>query len=726
MAIINKGLSALKSEPISTSLTDTSFKQNKVLFNGGSVFNFADILSGVVDVKTKNYSSFYLTRKTTFDSNATIDNISFEPTTILTNINSGDSLVSILSSPSNVNYISVTYPLTLKDNTLPGFFSNFKINLLNDQYCTIQYDDTVGKNYMVLENNVCVLKRGVNINDQDRVFRYIKSDNKIVFLKDIGGVTYFINKSLSASPLSNNVASIIGDNYFTIDNNTSVNETATNNTSYITYKSQTVDIDNDLSNSNLENNYLLYRNLSIDSLNNVNALVLKNQMNDLNVLSKSNNLSLTAEVGDSDNRSYTCISSDISQLEDEGLDLNYVFYNKSITINPGINTITTERSMYPFSQININDTKLVKSGAFGSSSPLYSDRVYKYDENNIGEKYTYLCSWLSGSPGSNNSIWVDRYYYPNLLTKQAAISSKAIYAQTYEDYIEQIVFNNSSNITTVANSLFFDKLSDLVFTPNTKYIYERVDLNNLDFLSNNIAYSRDPGYYSQINRNNGFVLAFNLLNQNDNIVRNIFSRTNEIQGGLNINYSNSQLTIEYSLYYISDLYRVVAVDANIDPGSDNNVVISVNNQIGLIQIYVNGNLLSSERISPQFNTSVLYGDFIVEDVILSDSRDYLSEVYLSPEPLDEELVKVLAVKYNDNSDKLVISLPCGMRNQNDSINQVNSLVTNLKSKSNAVNIYVSDLDIDDEEVKREIIRNIELLTNEVLPINSSINKIELL
>lgn len=724
MAIINRGLSALKSDLLNTSLTDTEFNQRQVLFNGGSVFNFADILSGAVDVKTKNYSSFYLTRKTKLDSNTQVDRISFQPSTILTGISSSTSVVSILSSPDNVDYISIRYPLILTDS--PRFFPYFRINLLDDEYCNIQYDDSVGKNYMVLENNTCVLKRGITLSDEDKKFRYIKGDNKIVFLKDISGSTYIINKSLSAIPLSNNAASVISEGYFTIGNNLSINETSSNNTSYITYKTQSMDIDDVLSDYNLENNYLLFRNLNTDSLNDINTLVLKNQMNDLNTLSKSNNLSLSSDAGYTDNRTYTSIANDIPQLEDEGLSLNYIFYNKSIELNPGQNTFITEKSLFPFTQININDTKLAKTGAFGSNSPLYSDRVYRYDENYLGEKYIYLCSWLSGSPGSENNVWLDRYYYPNLVTKQAAISSVAIYSRTYDQYIEQIVFNNPSNTTTVADNLFFDKLSDLVFTPSTKYIYERVDLENLPFLSYNIANNPPVGYYSEINRNSGFVIAFNLINQNDTVTRTIFSRTNEISGGLIVTYNNTSVSIQYSLYNTSGQYKTITVDKDLNLGSDNNIVFSVNNITGSINGYLNGEIVIQERIAPLFYSSILYGDFVVVDKTIDNSQDYISEVYLSPQPLDDEAVKVLTVKYNDNTDKLVISLPCGMRNKSDTINQVNSLTTNLKSKSNSINVYISDLDIDDEETKAEIIRNIELITDEVLPINSNINKIELL
>ena len=59
---------------------------------------------------------------------------------------------------------------------------------------------------------------------------------------------------------------------------------------------------------------------------------------------------------------------------------------------------------------------------------------------------------------------------------------------------------------------FFEVFEQLV-TPDTKYIYERVDLEKLPFLSYNIADTGSTGYYLDINRNSGFVLAFNLIHQ---------------------------------------------------------------------------------------------------------------------------------------------------------------------------------------------------------------------
>lgn len=727
MPIINKGLSALQSDPIDTTLTDTNFNQRKVLFNGGSIFNFIDILSGVVDVKTKNYSSFYLTRKTTLDSNTEIDKISFQPSSILTRIKNGTNIVCVLSAPSNVDNLSVEYPLYLSEDT--EFFQYFKINFIDDEYCNIQYDDSVGRNYITVSDQKCVIKRGLNLTDEDKKFRYIKSEDKLVLLKDIGGYTYQIrsyNNSLSAVVITNEPSSIFNF-YFSVDTNLSINETSSYNSSYITYLPQTVFVDEVKSNYNLNNNYLLFRNLNNENLNKINTLVLKNQMNDLNTLSKSNNLCLSSELTISDLRTYTCISNDISQLEDEGMSLNYVFYNKSVSINPGLNYIKTEKSLFPFSQININDTKLAKSGAFASISPLYSDKIYRYDENNINEKYIYLCTWLSGAPNSANNTWVDRYYYPNLLTKQAAISSVALYSPTYDQYIEQVIFNNSNNIDTISDNLYFDKLSDLILVPDTNYIYERIDLDNLDFIDSNIAYNNEPGYYEKINDNNGFVLAFNIINQNDGIARTIYSKTNGIEGGLYISYDNFEISVGFQFYNtLTTLYDPYSFTLPINKGTDNNVVIGVDNILGMISIYINGELVINSRFTPLLYSTIIYGDFFVENTPLYNSQEYLTEVYLSPNPLDAERVRILSTKYNDSKDSLVISLPCGMRNQSDTINQISSLTTNLKSKTNAVNIYISDLGIDDKDLESEIIENIKLVTDSVLPINSNISNIEIL
>ena len=80
--------------------------------------------------------------------------------------------------------------------------------------------------------------------------------------------------------------------------------------------------------------------------------------------------------------------------------------------------------LWPYKTININDTKFIKNGAFGSSSPFFADKVKKlqnhksrlvdYKGNDVSvNNGVYLCSWLYKPSHEDTPIWLDRYYYPD-------------------------------------------------------------------------------------------------------------------------------------------------------------------------------------------------------------------------------------------------------------------------------------------------------------------------
>ncbi len=132
--------------------------------------------------------------------------------------------------------------------------------------------------------------------------------------------------------------------------------------------------------------------------------------------------------------------------------------------------------MYPFTKLNINDSKFIPSGAFSYITPEFSDKVYHVsnEPQNSAEGQYLLCTWLSGSPLGTEKIWVDRYYYPDLIEKEAAIAAKPYLYPTYDDYIENLIQTNSSLQDVVVKQKIFDKLSDFVFEPTQTYIYERI------------------------------------------------------------------------------------------------------------------------------------------------------------------------------------------------------------------------------------------------------------
>ena len=95
-------------------------------------------------------------------------------------------------------------------------------------------------------------------------------------------------------------------------------------------------------------------------------------------------------------------------------------------------------SLWPYKYININDTKFIKNGAFGSNVPFFADKFKKLqnyksnlkDDTNksvSANNETYLCSWLYKPNNETSPIWLDRYYYPDLISRKDALHGNSTY-----------------------------------------------------------------------------------------------------------------------------------------------------------------------------------------------------------------------------------------------------------------------------------------------------------
>ena len=108
-----------------------------------------------------------------------------------------------------------------------------------------------------------------------------------------------------------------------------------------------------------------------------------------------------------------------------------------------------------------------------------------------------------------------------------------------------------------------------------------------------------------------------------------------------------------------------------------------------------------------------------------EDRIAIDNLYLSLEPLTEnERLAFLFSSNLNNIQDITISLPCGQRNLTDNIQLVNSINTNLKHKSNEVDINVKNLNITDSNIRDEV-KNI-ILTNikNSIPKTTNINDIK--
>jgi hypothetical protein len=767
MSSTTVSLSTYKSNEVGLCIDSLNLTQFSRTYAGNFSFNFITALSGAVDFKNKNYTDFYLTNPNTLNKFIEFKSDRLKPSSIYSSLQ----FSKCTGSGNYLKFVKDIRPEFFKDSDsfvdinsygATGFSNNqndsstlFNIEFVDDFYCSVSYIDNNKKYYLVAtddpeeEGNIPVLFVSENkLNKESRKIEY--------FLTKAGSVqylTFIVKKGSKKYILRKQKETLIGKainefeniNYFYINGtsakiifNQSTLVSDPINTSFIEYTDTEYLVNENKSSFDIESNYLFYKNSSIDS-STFNVINLKNIADTADSFTSSNNL-LSSDndlVFNDKIRNYTSILNDINAEEDASLELNFVTYNLSYKITPGSTSFTAPSSLNPFGRLNINDTKFVESGSFAFPYPYFADRVYKKLDNIPATEGQYLCTWLSGMPGEAG-IWVDRYYYPDLVSKAAALGSKPIYNITYDDVIENLIESNSNLKSSVTEKLFFDKLSDLTFEPKKEYIYERIkDIKKVDeqmqlkYCDLKNQERSAPNYYKTINTNGGYTLAFKFFSNDFSIT----SHANEIDAGISIVKLGTILDLQFKFFdNASNRYETFTKTVKLSDLTNNDLYISFNNSTGTGTVYLNTiEIFKYNLLSFQFtNKQILFGDINLTsedfsgDILLSNitTNNAISDLFLSLQPLslEDEIVTVFTRNIN-RIDDIYISLPCGMRNYSDNIDTLNTLGANLKSKSNVVDINIDNLNITDLDILNQVKNNLLAGIQKSLPATTVINKI---
>ena len=808
--LVKSSLSALSSVEATICPTDLNLDQYSQTFNGGYVLNFINALSGIQDFKNLNFTNFYLTSNVLLDNITTHHEINVKPDSFFTTINfttSSDNY--LLFKPASLSgfmdtndvyntdyYGSTTFTSILSDA------SNFQIDYVDDFTCrvsTISSSNNI-RYYLVVSDDAPEAQGGVknrrqalfvaenklpleNFNLEYNLLKYTtnsyinlyssKSDGKYILIGDSSKV--FAEK-LSTDAKANQF--YIADASAKINQELNLTIPSPYNASFITYNN-IGRVDNDKSDFNLPSNYLFYSSSNTVDLD-FNFYNLKNIVNTQEQFNSSNNLLSTSEttIFAQDLRRYTSIFSDIDSERNEVLSLNFVYNNFDIIIKPGTTYFTTPSSMAPFDKLNINDTKFTKCGSFSFKRPDLADRVYRLDDDTIrDDNVTYLCTWLSGAIGQEG-IWIDRYYYPDLVSKEAALAASPAYNVTYDLAVENLIASNSTLKTSVGKKVYLDKKSDLVFEPKKRYKYVRISEDDFikksptNFCDTAQVNGKVNNYYKTINKNGGFGLGFTVQNDAGDFV--VKSGSNDIKGGVSFTKVKDEIAFKFVLFDNSTtgstiderlLINTFRHKFKIDMFEKNNIFLSFNAIEGICNLYLNSNVIYAFEVGAYqlFTKRILFGDIFVqpvysgptqdeldafaeqqaqswekeiasgepvavadpvwafvgagdpignpEEILYNDAtrQDFISNLYLTLEPLEkyEELGVIFSTNIDSIQD-LSISLPCGQRNLTDTITTVNSINTNLKNKSNVVDINVKNLNIKDGDITdklRDIIKS---------------------
>lgn len=279
---------------------------------------------------------------------------------------------------------------------------------------------------------------------------------------------------------------------------------------------------------------------------------------------------------DVDFRTYSALHTGFNQEKGaENITLSYVFNDQEYEVNDGDDLYFTipERSLettngleplWPYKYININDTKFVKNGAFGSNVPFFADKIKRqqgaksYVKDTNGVRSTpnngvYLCSWLYRKNQEGEPIWLDRYYYPDMIEREKALKGISQFESSFENILDMNYTKDDYLKKQIFNNTYVDKVSDLIIEPASTYIFHRLSSDMVNEViekmdSNLIKNSSQKNVKNQVNKD--VDLYDEILFNNENyrkIHHSAWKNTNQINFNTDI-YLNKNKRMGIQLF----------------------------------------------------------------------------------------------------------------------------------------------------------------------------------
>jgi hypothetical protein len=469
----------------------------------------------------------------------------------------------------------------------------FYFNFIDGQYCNIIKNLSGGSKYLTYDTGLSSL---IFQTDEDEdysrfTYSYNSKINQIMLgVENVGIIGFTETAELSVLPTN----SIINEltNTFSLDNKNALNQEELIINSFMPYYSNK----NNLSqNFEVDNIGLYTHNYNSNIEKNSNYIPLKS-----NVI-YDEKYSLVNVDQSPHFRQYTSINSGIRG--DSGYNnfiLGYNSHHYKYDFKPDKQTYFN----VPFelgggyTQININDCKMVENGAIGGNSPLNSDKIYKKlyeysDFKNTGitanvDNSKYLCSWLWYNPlYPSQSKWLDRYYNPDVVTQLSALSE---YGWNTLSSLES--FSTSNDLEGAYETYYkefdktvgvFDVESKMTIQPNALYVYERLGIEKSQLLHNELSsFILDSRVNEDLDFNNNFYLltdtsygdeefTMNIVLDNfdlDNFSGNKIFGNRTISLTVDKNFSPYNIAVSGSIihYYDFDYNHIKSLDlsSNID------------------------------------------------------------------------------------------------------------------------------------------------------------------
>jgi len=450
-------------------------KSYPLIFDSGIKFNYFDFLQNINDFS--------------------INNDSFN---ILSNLSKNTDIFDENQFPDNIyDYQQIDTPITdlsgnlfKKDDNdfLISFNSLFNLNVNDSLSFIFENNKVLVKDYknlyltLTLINGISSVKflpQTIPFNENIQYFDYFLGDDSIVLFVNNTNYSYVLSKTnnkITVTPYSNDLSNSIF--------------------SFVSYTRQQKQY-NDIKDSFLvtydANPLLNQKKLSIaqkDSLlqNYLGIFSIKNYT----IATDSATFELDiSSLKNYQTVSYTFDSNNINRIykkiftgsnQSKGYDLIHLGYQtNSVSIKFESGLYTKFYFTPTVTSIDLNNSKLLESGAIGSFHPLISDRIYTKTKNKLDENpnlkiheqtYQYLCSWFNGQ------AWYDRYYNSAYYSLDSALSATSI--------VYNQKFDPTQNFT-------FDVPSKMLLQPAVEYEYYRVGKKDIKNFINLFNYKDNNG-----------------------------------------------------------------------------------------------------------------------------------------------------------------------------------------------------------------------------------------
>ena len=463
----------------------------------------------------------------------------------------------------------------------------FYFNFIDGQYCNIIKNLSGGSKYLTYDNGLSsLIFQSVEDEDYSRfIYSYNSKINQIVLgVENVGIIGFTDTAELSVLPSDSLINHI--SNTFNLDGKNSLNQEELVVNAFMPYYSNKNDL---FQNFEVDNIGLYTHNYNSNLENNSNYIPLKSNV----IYDEKYSLVNTDQTPYF--RQYTSINSGIRG--DSGYNNFILGYNSQYykyDFKPDKQTYFN----IPFelgdgySQININDCKVVENGAIGGNSPLNADKIYKKlyeysDFNNTGitanvDNSKYLCSWLWYNPlFPSQSKWLDRYYNPDVVAQFDALSEEGwnslssleSFSTTNELGGSYEIYYNEFDKTVGV----FDVESKLTIQPNSLYMYERLGVEKSKLIHNELSsFVLDSKINEDLDFNNNFYLLTDTSYGDEEFTMNIVLdkfdldtfKGNKVFGNRTISltvdkdYSPYNLSVDGSIihYYDFDYNYIKSLD----------------------------------------------------------------------------------------------------------------------------------------------------------------------